>query len=244
MILKAGKNCWQVSEHGRAGVLVDARDYYRAFYRAAASARQRILLSGWQFDSSVPLLRGEDANGKTNLELLPFLKSLVAKNPELSIWMLAWDYSLVYALERQWLQRVIFDWATDERIHFQFDARHAAGASHHQKFVVVDGELAFAGGIDLCDSRWDDRRHLPVHPERLNKQHKPQKPYHDMMAYVTGDAAKQLELLFCTRWQEATGEVLTLAPTHSEPVSEFEGALPVRCERVAISRTEGEVAGL
>jgi phosphatidylserine/phosphatidylglycerophosphate/cardiolipin synthase-like enzyme len=244
MILKPGRNCWQLCEHGAAGALVDARDYYLAFYRAAEAAQQRILLSGWQFDSTVKLLRGDDAQGEADSELLPFLNSLVARKPELSIWILAWDYSLVYALERQWLQRVIFDWRTDERIHFHFDSRHAMGGSHHQKFVVVDGQLGFAGGIDLCESRWDDRRHLPQHPERCNKQHKPQKPYHDLMAFVTGDAAKQLEGLFCARWQEATGETLPLLPAAPLAVPEFEGTLPIRCERVAISRTEGEVSDL
>ncbi len=244
MILKPGRNCWQVSEHGQAGVLVDARDYYRAFYRAAQAARQTILLSGWQFDSSVKLLRGEDAHGANEVRLLPFLKGLVAEKPDLSIWILAWDYSLVYALERQWLQRAIFDWSTDQRIHFHFDDQHATGGSHHQKFAIIDGQLAFAGGIDLCESRWDDRRHLPFHPERLNKQHKQQKPYHDLMAFVTGDAAKQLEGLFCARWQEATGQPLLLPPTGELEIPEFEGTLPVRCDRVAISRTEGEVEDL
>lgn len=32
--------------------------------------------------------------------------------------------------------------------------------SHHQKTVVVDQELAFVGGLDLCYGRYDDRSHL------------------------------------------------------------------------------------
>ena len=62
-ILVPGSNCWLQAEAEQAGVLVDARDYYRAFYRAARRARQYIAILGWQFDSDVALLRGEDAQG-------------------------------------------------------------------------------------------------------------------------------------------------------------------------------------
>ena len=36
-----------------AGVLVDASDYYRAFFHAARAARRYIVIAGWQFDSEV-----------------------------------------------------------------------------------------------------------------------------------------------------------------------------------------------
>lgn len=38
--------------------------------------------------------------------------------------------------------------------------------AHHEKFVVIDYELAFIGGLDICYGRWDVRQHLlaDVHP--------------------------------------------------------------------------------
>jgi phospholipase D1/2 len=38
--------------------------------------------------------------------------------------------------------------------------------AHHEKFVIVDYELAFIGGLDICYGRWDVRQHLlaDVHP--------------------------------------------------------------------------------
>ncbi|KIV97940.1 hypothetical protein PV10_01637 [Exophiala mesophila] len=38
--------------------------------------------------------------------------------------------------------------------------------AHHEKFIVIDYDLAFIGGIDLCYGRWDVRQHLlaDVHP--------------------------------------------------------------------------------
>lgn len=38
--------------------------------------------------------------------------------------------------------------------------------AHHEKFIVIDYELAFIGGLDMCYGRWDVRQHLlaDVHP--------------------------------------------------------------------------------
>ncbi|KAL8746040.1 MAG: hypothetical protein Q9190_001907 [Brigantiaea leucoxantha] len=38
--------------------------------------------------------------------------------------------------------------------------------AHHEKFIVIDYELAFIGGLDLCFGRWDSRQHpcADVHP--------------------------------------------------------------------------------
>lgn len=248
-ILRPGINCERVEPVAASGVIIDARDYYLTVREALIAAEHTVLIAGWQFDSAVPLVRGEDAEDLTApAELLPLLEHAVREKPELRIYILAWDYSLVFAREREWLQRVKFDWMTDERIRFVFDGEHPAGASHHQKCVVIDGVLAFAGGIDLCDARWDDRTHAADNPLRFKVNGGMQKPYHDLMAFCTGPVVRSLERLFCERWKRATGEALTLPPA-PDPGSDGadalariarERALPVRCSEVAISLTFGE----
>ncbi|KAK1759205.1 putative phospholipase D1 [Echria macrotheca] len=39
--------------------------------------------------------------------------------------------------------------------------------AHHEKFIVIDYEMAFVGGLDLCFGRWDNHQHTlsDVHPE-------------------------------------------------------------------------------
>ncbi len=189
-----------------SGVLVDARAYYRAFFHAARQAKRYIAITGWQLDSDVELLRGEDAAQADGLpvRLLPFLNALCERNPELHVYVLAWDFSVIYALEREWLQKLVFSWNTHSRIHFHFDTVHALGASHHQKLVVVDGGLAFAGGMDLAASRWDDRAHAQEEPRRL-EDGKPHGPYHDVQTFVRGEAAAALARLFSERWCSAVG---------------------------------------
>ena len=59
-----GKTTWRVHDDARSALLIDVQDYYRAFYVAASLARRSILILGWQFDSDVQLLRGDDHASK------------------------------------------------------------------------------------------------------------------------------------------------------------------------------------
>lgn len=242
-ILEPGRNCERISKVATSGVLFDARDYYVAVYDAIASAESYVLITGWQFDTGVALLRGADVKRAERAELpvhfLELLERVVKLRPNLEIFILAWDFSFVFAFEREWMQRAKFSWMTSAQIHFVFDAQHPTMASHHQKLVVVDGAIAFAGGIDLCESRWDDRAHAPNDDKRVNRDATPQKPYHDLMAYCTGPVVRDLEKLFCLRWQRATDDKLVLPEHTGCPPEALENAQPIDCKEVALSLTFG-----
>jgi len=194
-------------------LLIDGRDYFREFHRAAQAARRSILLAGWQFDTNVALLRGKDRTGSPeDVLLLPFLRSLCRGNPDLRIYLLCWDYSPAYFFQREWLQDFKFNWS-EPGIRFRFDDRHAVGASHHQKFAVIDGSLAFVGSIDFCNHRWDRRDHELQCEERCSPAGVDVSgPYHEVQAYFTGPAATQLVELFEARWTLSGGTPLQLPP--------------------------------
>jgi phospholipase D1/2 len=236
-IIALGRNAWRRVHAEDAGVVVDAADYYHAVYWAVSRAQSYVLMSGWQFDSGVPLLRGADVPTGSDVRFLKFLDGLCRRRPELRVYLLAWDFHFILAGEREWLQRVIFHWLTSSNFNFRFGEHPAAGGSHHQKFVVVDGTLAFVGGMDVCEARWDDRRHLADNPLRLSHG-RPQKPYHDLQAWLAGrEPARALEDLFSERWRRAGGQPLELRSTHRPTVS-LRGALPIGEGTVALSRTE------
>src|SRR5688572_21706187 len=115
-ILQAERNYWCEGPVSSAGILVDADDYYRAFYEAGQNASAYILLAGWQFDTDACLLRGpEAANAALPVTLLAYLNALCQRRPELRIYILAWDFHAIFALERQWMQDLRFKWLTSER---------------------------------------------------------------------------------------------------------------------------------
>lgn len=226
-----------------AAVIVDACDYYRTFAHAAAAARRSIHICGWQFDSRVALVRGDEAmpNGAP-AELRAFLKHLLDRSPELEIRMLGWRYNPIFALEREWLQSLKFEMGMSGRLHFALDEHPVPNASHHQKLVIIDGNLAFVGGIDLCEERWDDRQHRCDNPLRVNGSGDSGKPFHDVQVAVTGPIVNELCHVFEERWRIATGEALTpscrVAST-SFDVRALSGgtALPIAPGEALISRT-------
>ncbi|MBZ0157330.1 MAG: phospholipase [Alphaproteobacteria bacterium] len=239
-ILRKGRNYWHTGKVDETGILVDGRDYYRLFYHAALNAREYILISGWQFDSETTLLRGEDEKeARGEVRFLAFLNSLCEAKPSLRIYILAWDFSIIFLLEREWLQEWIFNWMTNERLFFRFDSSHALGASQHQKFVVIDGAVAFAGGMDICAGRWDDRRHLAYNPSRINPDGRGYQPYHEVQSYLSGPLAERLSELFVMRWKNASGEDLVLPPARKELYLPEQGAgIPLAARRAYLSRTQ------
>jgi phospholipase D1/2 len=240
-ILEPGINSFCEPRVSELGLLIDAQDYYRAFYRAALSAERYILLSGWQFDSEVALLRGAEAEAEeAPVTLLKLLEHLCEQKPALQIWILAWDFALVFAAEREWMQRLVFDWTTNERLRFRFDDNHVERGCHHQKFVVIDGQLSFLGGLDLCEDRWDDRCHQN-HNELRQSRGEPHKPFHDIQAALRGrEPARALAELFCARWLRTGGEAIELPRTEDlrERNAPLAGLLPLATERAALSRTD------
>src|SRR5436190_8368073 len=54
-ILRPGYNCWTVARAERVAFLVDAADYFKAFYEAALNAKRSIMILGWDFNSQTRL---------------------------------------------------------------------------------------------------------------------------------------------------------------------------------------------
>jgi phospholipase D1/2 len=247
-VIRAGETCWKTAEVVESAVLVDADIYYASFCRAALLARRYIYMTGWQFDTQARLLRpGPDTVLWHPLELLPFLNHLCERTPELEIFITAWDYSLVYALEREWMQKLKFTFQSHPRVHFEFLNHPEGGGCHHQKMVIVDGHVAFLGGLDLCDARWDTREHTPHDPARIDTNDGPYKAFHDVQVALRGPVIRSLNELFQEGWQRAHGpgtlphEAVT--PTGQDDPFELSSltqgrGLPLRARQVAISRTE------
>jgi len=244
-IVEAPRNAYVKAEAAQSGLLIDARLYYRTLYHALEQAREYVVISGWQFESGVRLLRGKDAENATRpVKFLEFLNALCDERPNLKVYLLAWDFSFVYAKDREPEQKQKFT-SDSARIHFEWDSHPAIGGSHHQKFVVVDGALGFVGGIDLCDARWDDCEHRTDDPDRVNVVGDPCKPYHDVQACFTGEIVQPLLEVFNARWQQATGERLHFPPPSAEARARFDIAQlsdgcaePICATHAALSRTQ------
>jgi phosphatidylserine/phosphatidylglycerophosphate/cardiolipin synthase-like enzyme len=79
---------------------------------------------------------------------------------------------------------------------------------HHEKLVIVDGEVAFVGGIDLT-SLGGDRFDTGAHPMRGHLG------WHDAASCLRGPAVADVADHFAKRWTAVTDEHLEPTPTPS-----------------------------
>lgn len=153
--------------------------------------------------------------------MLRFLDGLCAQNRDLEVRILAWDHSLWFSLEREVLQKLSFAVRTSKNFFFENDATVSQYGAHHQKVAIIDGRIGFLGSADICQDRWDTSAHACGDELRVGRSGKVCKPYHEVQAVVTGDAARSLVDLFVERWRDGTGITLDtnalVAPGQAEP---------------------------
>jgi phosphatidylserine/phosphatidylglycerophosphate/cardiolipin synthase-like enzyme/uncharacterized membrane protein YdjX (TVP38/TMEM64 family) len=206
-VIKPGHNAWRRERAGRAAVLVDAGRYFGAVREALLNARSTAFIIGWDLDSRTRLV-GEAGKADDGLPegLIEFLTAIVKRRPELLIHVLVWDYSILYASERELFPTASVRWGTPKQIRFCLDDDLPLGASQHQKIIVVDDALAFSGGLDLTTRRWDTREHRFDDPRRVDLAGVPYAPFHDVQAMVDGRAAAALAELARMRWERGACE--------------------------------------
>lgn len=249
-IVEPGRNCWRVERAERFYTIQDAADYFSLVRQAILQARDTVFIAGWDIQATLDLLPDSsvttmpnDAAGDAPTRLNDLLKFVVRRRPNLRVYVNVWDHASLYSLERDPFTRWRLGWKMPKQVKFCFDGRHPIGASHHQKIVVVDDELAFCGGVDLTGHRWDTPCHRVDEPARRNANGTPYEPYHEVQVMVDGAAAASLGTLMRERWRaldeetrplRASSGVSELWPRDIEP--DFTGI------GVAISRTMPAVA--
>lgn len=206
----------------------EAGPYYERVAAALEQAHSYAIFVGWQIDSRIEL------STKQHEAFKQLIVRLCQQKPDFHVYFLMWDYAYFYAFEREALQGWVWE-NVHERVHFVFDNRHPFGASHHEKFVVIDGEVAFVGGVDICDDRWDTPHHYFSDSRRsLKHDREEHRPYHDMSVEVRGEIAADLVTYIGERWR-----ALTTIPFPERPrvaLSEGRGS-----HRVLISRTKSSI---
>lgn len=207
-VLNIDRNCSRKVRSDAVGILVDGEDYFSAAREAMKQARERIILVAWEFHSQTQLVHGDTDDGLPT-EVGPFLNALLSKTEKLEMYILVWDYSLIYLQEREW--KIFSQWLREPhpRLHLVSDQTAPTGASHHQKILCIDDSLAFSGGMDISISRWDSHEHLVEDARRVNPDGKAYEPYHDVHTLVVGEAADALCEVAYGRWEHATGQRLT-----------------------------------
>ena len=205
-ILQPGRNCWRCESVEQGAFIIGGEAYFRAFREVLLQADDFVCILAWDLMERVELLRDEEPDDGLPSKLGDFLYALLERKPHLEIYILLWDYSIVYLAEREWLPFTRFEREPHPRLHLKKDDALSVGASHHQKVVVVDGVFAFCGGLDFSAWRWDSTAHHARDRRRRDPEGKAYQPYHDVEVAVTGPVVDALLELCARRWERGVGE--------------------------------------
>ncbi len=241
LIAHEGRNCWRRPRADRLAFLIDGEAYFSAVAAAMERAEHSILILGWDIASRVWLRRDGTRHSQPD-ELGPLLHEVLSRRKKLRVHILSWDFAMIYVLEREFLPIFKLPWRTHRRLRFLLDGNHPSGGSHHQKIVVVDDSVAFSGGFDLTNHRWDTPEHKTGEPRRVNPGGIQYEPFHDVQVAVSGEAAAALGDLARERWRRATGTSISPPPSNSDSWPRHLSP-DLEDVRVAIARTEPEWKG-
>ncbi|GHA26171.1 phospholipase D/transphosphatidylase [Devosia pacifica] len=206
---------WKVARAERFSVIVDAAEYFTIAKRAMLNAKHSVILVGWDFDARVHLQPGDKTVDGPD-QIGRFLNWLADSRDDLDIRLLKWDLGMLRALGRGQTPLVVLDWLANKNVHLRLDGAHPRMAAHHMKLLVIDDVLAFCGGIDMTQGRWDTREHRPGDKRRRSAWGSKLGPWHDATTCISGPAARVFGDLARERWRRATGEERTPPPQAPE----------------------------
>lgn len=205
----------------RVEILIDGQETFRAAWEAIQAARHSVWLVDWSMSVDMALVRGQDRDlvasaAGANGEGYTVFDLLTAAAARVDVRVLLWSGSLFFRpraiVTRRGLKRLH---QANPRIRGEADHHKRLSHCHHQKTIVIDGAIAFVGGLDMTNfdvDRWDQTGH-PMR-QGLN--------WHDLCLRLEGEAARDIGENFVQRWQAVTGEPLSLpkleeAPTQAGP---------------------------
>jgi phosphatidylserine/phosphatidylglycerophosphate/cardiolipin synthase-like enzyme len=177
-------------------VLIDGAEAFPAIAAAIRAAKRSVWLTGWHLAPHFEVERGERRTAIGTL-----LAETAARGVDVRALVWAGAPIPVFHPTRDEVREALEALTRQTRIRAEPDPREHPFHCHHEKTVIVDGEVAFVGGIDITDAagdRFDDSSHGA----------RRQLGWHDVATRLHGPVVADVAAHFVERWQELTGEQL------------------------------------
>jgi phosphatidylserine/phosphatidylglycerophosphate/cardiolipin synthase-like enzyme len=180
-------------------ILIDGAEALPRIAEALDGARSEVNIAGWHITPSFGLRRDDAAR-----RLRDLLAELAERVP---VRVLLWAGAPlpVFSPRRAQMRQVRDELTRGTKVRCFLDAHERPMHCHHEKLVIIDGEIAFVGGIDLT-SLGGDRFDSGEHPARGDIG------WHDASTRLSGPAVADVSAHFASRWQAVTGEKIPAAP--------------------------------
>jgi|JI6StandDraft_1071083.scaffolds.fasta_scaffold13056_3 phospholipase D1/2 len=193
-------------------------------------AKKEIFIAGWWVSPQFQMIRPlNEQNEKYRLDRI--IESAASKGVKVNV--IVYCESTFLENDSNWT-KICFEQLNPTNVKV---LRHPVTVmpflwSHHEKLVIIDQQLAFTGGLDLCYARYDTNEHLlydyrdDMYPgidyNNIRKQDlvrvkefdalqyhktKPRLPWHDIACSVRGSIVWDLSLHFIQYWNYASHQI-------------------------------------
>jgi phosphatidylserine/phosphatidylglycerophosphate/cardiolipin synthase-like enzyme len=203
----------------RLEVLIDGEEALGRMVAEMRAARAYVHLTGWFMSPDFVLQDGAEP------VILRNLLAELAGRVDVRVLLWAGAPIPVFRPSRRTVSRVAGELRRAGPIRCVLDRHERPLHCHHEKTIVVDGRVAFVGGIDLT-AMSGDRRDSQRHPPRADVG------WHDVAAVVHGPVVADVATHFALRWHGVTGERLPETPPPAEA-----GSSTVQLVRTVPERT-------
>ncbi|GMH29311.1 hypothetical protein Nepgr_031154 [Nepenthes gracilis] len=207
---------------------VDGRAAFEAIALAIENAKSEIFMCGWWVCPELYLRRPFQDHASSRLDAL-----LEAKAKEgVQIYILLYkEVALALKINSVYSKRKLLGIHENVRV-LRFPDHFSTGVflwSHHEKIVIVDYQVCFIGGLDLCFGRYDTCEHqVGDHPptiwpgkdyynpresepnswedtmkDELDRTKYPRMPWHDVHCALWGPPCRDVARHFVQRWNHA-----------------------------------------
>ncbi|XP_024993436.1 phospholipase D zeta 1-like [Cynara cardunculus var. scolymus] len=215
-------------DDSQAQWFVDGRAAFDAIALAMEEAKSEIFMCGWWLCPELYLRRPFHSNATTRLDAL--LEAKAKQGVQIYILMYK-ELALALKINSFYSKKKLAAIHENVKV-LRYPDHFSSGVylwSHHEKLVIVDNEVCFIGGLDLCFGRYDTYEHKvgdrppmiwpgkdyynPRESEpnswedtlkdELNREKYPRMPWHDVHCALWGPPCRDIARHFVQRWNYA-----------------------------------------
>ncbi|KAK4755658.1 hypothetical protein SAY87_009415 [Trapa incisa] len=207
---------------------IDGQAAFETIASSLHNAKSEIFICGWWVCPELYLKRPFSSHASSRLDAL--LESKAKQGVQIYI-LLYKEVALALKINSMYSKRKLLSIHENVRV-LRYPDHFSSGVylwSHHEKLVIVDNQICFIGGLDLCFGRYDNSKHEvgdnpPIFwpgkdyynpresepnswedamKDQLDRKRYPRMPWHDVHCALWGPPCRDIARHFVQRWNYA-----------------------------------------
>ncbi|KAG6504979.1 hypothetical protein ZIOFF_037327 [Zingiber officinale] len=207
---------------------IDGKASFEAIACSIEDAKSEIFITGWWLCPELYLRRPFSVHGSSRLDAM--LEAKAKQGVQIHI-LLYKEVALALKINSEYSKRRLLNIHENVKV-LRYPDHFSSGVylwSHHEKIVIVDNQICFIGGLDLCFGRYDNFEHKvgdfpplmwpgkdyynpresepnsweDTMKEELDREKYPRMPWHDVQCALWGAPCRDVARHFVQRWNYA-----------------------------------------